>query len=123
MPATLESMELRVETSLGAEKAVRHPAMLRDAADWIEARPTLVRWLLAGPGAILAGLATMAAMPLWLPAGGAGVNDVALPIILTPLLWAVPFFYAVLARSLPRATAVLVAVVVVQTAVVLASLA
>lgn len=96
---------------------------LGDAAGWIRARPTLVRWLLAGPGAILAGLATMATMPLWLPAGAAGVNDVALPIVLTPLLWAVPFFYAVLARDLPRATTILAAVTVFQTAVVLLSLA
>jgi hypothetical protein len=98
-------------------------AALGDAAGWIRARPTLVRGLLAGPGAILAGLATMAMMPLWLPAGAAGVNDVALPIVLTPLLWAVPFFYAVLARDLVPATVVLVAVTVVQTAVVVLSLA
>lgn len=97
--------------------------MLADAAGWIRARPTLVRWLLAGPGAILAGLATMAAMPLWLPAGAAGVNDVALPIILTPLLWAVAFFYAVLARDLVRATVVLSAVAIGQTAVILLTLA
>jgi len=98
-------------------------AALGDAAGWIRDRPALVRWLLAGPGAILAGLATMAAMPLWMPAGTAGVNDVALPIVLTPLLWAVPFFYAVLARDLVRATVVLSAVAVVQAAVVLLSLA
>jgi hypothetical protein len=97
-------------------------ASLGIAADWIRARPTLVRWVLAGPGAVLAGLATMAAMPLWLPAGGAGVNDVTLPIILTPLLWAMPFFYAVLARDLVRATAVLSAVTVGQAAAVLLSL-
>lgn len=88
------------------------------AADWIRTRPVLVRWLLAGPGAVLAGTATMAAMPLWLPAGAAGVDNIALPIILTPLLWAVPFFYAVLADNLVRATAVLSAATLVQAAAV-----
>lgn len=66
------------------------------AAAAIRARPQLARWLLAGPGALLAGLATMAAMPVWFPPGQAGINNIAFPIILTPLLWAVPFFYALL---------------------------
>lgn len=47
----------------------------------IQSRPVLVRWILAGPATILAALATMAAMPLWLPAGAAGINHLALPII------------------------------------------
>lgn len=101
----------------------RRGSVARDVSAWLAGRPSLVRWLLAGPGAVLAGLATMAAMPLWLPAGAAGVNDVALPIILTPLLWAVPFFYAVLARDVVRATAILTAVTLVQAAGVALSLA
>ncbi|MFT3974232.1 MAG: hypothetical protein QM699_12510 [Amaricoccus sp.] len=109
--------------SVEASRGGRRGAVWREVAGWIEARPVLVRWLLAGPGAILAGLATMAAMPLWVPAGSAGVNDVALPIILTPLLWAAPFFYAVLARDLVRAVVVLSAAIVVQATAVLISLA
>ncbi|MCB1353332.1 MAG: hypothetical protein KDK03_11405 [Rhodobacteraceae bacterium] len=84
----------------------------------IRARPRLVRWLLAGPGAILAALATMAAMPLWMPAGGAGVNDIALPIILTPLLWAIPFFYACLTENLVQASGVICGATVLQAAAV-----
>lgn len=116
-------MEWRVESSLETNRTGRRSALPRDAARWIEARPTLVRWLLAGPGAILAALATMAAMPLWLPAGAAGVDDIALPILLMPLLWAVPFFHAVLAPNLVRASAILSAVILVQVAAVLVSLA
>lgn len=112
-----------MERSFEADRTGRRNAGLRDAARWIEARPTLVRWLLAGPGAILAALATMAAMPVWMPAGSAGVNDVALPIILTPLLWAIPFFHAVLATNLVRASVILSAVIAVQVAAVLVSLA
>ena len=41
-------------------------------------------------------------MPLWLPRGAAGVTDIAFPIILVPLLWAVPFFYACLEENLVR---------------------
>lgn len=85
----------------------------------IQARPVLVRWILAGPATILAALATMAAMPLWLPAGAAGINHLALPILLTPLLWAVPFFYACLTEDLPRASLVFAAVILVQVAAVL----
>ena len=112
-----------MQGSLGKKQSGSLTLAPRAAVRWIDERPVLVRWLLAGPGAIVAGLATMAAMPLWMPAGSAGVNDVALPIILTPLLWAVPFFYAVLARSLVRATLVLSAAVVAQVAAVLLSLA
>lgn len=85
----------------------------------IQSRPVLVRWILAGPATILAALATMAAMPLWLPPGAAGINHLAFPIILTPLLWAVPFFYACLTEDLPRASLVFTAVIVVQAAAVL----
>lgn len=80
----------------------------------IQARPTLTRWLLAGPGAVLLGLVTMCAMAIWVPAGSAGVNNIAIPIILTPLLWAIPFFYATLEPNLERATAVMTAATLVQ---------
>jgi hypothetical protein len=101
----------------------RTTPVLGSTGAWIRSRPVLARWLLAGPGAILAALATMAAMPLWVPAGAAGVNHIALPIIFTPLLWAVPFFYAVLAENLVRAAVVLSGVTCMQVAAVLLSLA
>lgn len=89
----------------------------------IRRRPVLARWLLAGPGALLAAVATLMAMPLWMPRGAAGVNDIAMPIILTPLLWAVPFFYAVIEENLVRATVVLAGVTVVQAVAIAAALA
>ena len=90
--------------AIGAARKAR-----RRVAGAIEAHPVAARWLLAGPGALLASLATMIAMPLWLPAGAAGVNDVAFPILLTPLLWAVPFFYACLEEDLVARRLVLAA--------------
>jgi len=88
----------------------------RTARGWIEAHPGATRWLLAGPAALLASTATMAAMPFWLPAGAAEVNGIVLPIVLTPLIWAVPFFYACLEPSLPRGALVLVAATLAQAA-------
>lgn len=89
----------------------------------IRSRPTLARWLLAGPGALAASVATMMAMPLWLPAGAAGVDNIAFPILLLPLLWAVPFFYACLEENLPRGVAVILGATLAQGALIAVSLA
>ena len=64
---------------------------------------TLARLLLAGPVALTAALVAMAAMPLWLPSGAAGIDNLVLPILLFPVIWAFTFFYAVLEESLIRA--------------------
>ncbi|MBP7242576.1 hypothetical protein [Amaricoccus sp.] len=88
----------------------------------ILARPALSRWLLAGPVALAAALATMMAMPSWLPAGRAGVDHLAFPIVLAPLIWAVPFFYACLEENLPRCAATLVGATLVQAIVVAAAI-
>lgn len=90
------------------------PAPFRAIRHWIDANPTAARWILAGPGAVVIGLVTMMAMPVWLPAGAAGVNNIAFPILLTPLLWAVPFFYATLTENLPRAAVLLLAATLIQ---------
>ncbi len=98
-------------------------AVLSRAQRAIQDRPVLTRWLLAGPGAVIVGLVTMCAMTLWLPAGAGGVNNIAIPIILTPLLWAIPFFYATLEPNLERASAVFLAATVVQGLMLVVSLA
>lgn len=103
-----------------AAASLQRPLAALDRA--VGARPVLARWLLAGPIALLASLATMAAMPLWVPAGAAGVNDIALPILLTPLLWAVPFFYGCLETNLTRCTLVLLGMTLLQGGLVAASL-
>jgi hypothetical protein len=88
--------------------------MLARARGAVRARPVLTRWLLAGPGAVILGLVTMCAMTLWLPAGAGGVDNIAIPIILTPLLWAVPFFYATLEPDLERASLVFAGATLIQ---------
>lgn len=69
--------------------------------------PTLARrWsrgLLAGPLAFVAAAAVMAGGALWMPRGAAGIDNIVLPIVLFPAIWAALFFYASLDRNLLRA--------------------
>jgi hypothetical protein len=74
-------------------------------AQAIRKRPRIARWLLAGPGATVAAIAIMAAMPAWLPSGAAGVDNIVYPLVLVPLIWTAAFLYAVLEPSLPRGVA------------------
>lgn len=104
-------------TQSSQERAARLAAPFAPLAAAIEARPQMTRWLLAGPGAILATLATMMAAPVWLPPGAVGINHLAFPILLAPLIWAVPFFYACLEENLPRGVAVIVGATLAQGAV------
>ena len=63
------------------------------------------RWVrvgLAGPGAVIVALVTMAGMSLWLPRGAAGIDNLVLPLVLVPLLWAALFFHACLDAKLGR---------------------
>lgn len=61
-----------------------------------------LRFVLAGPVAILVALALLAGMPLWLPGGAAGIDNLAVPLVLAPLIWAGLFFHACLDRNLAR---------------------
>ena len=87
------------------------------------AHPVATRWILAGPIAVLVAVATMMALPLWLPEGPAGIDNIAYPILLSPILWAIPFLYACLAEDLFRCAAVLLAALVLQGGVVALALA
>ncbi|SEQ19733.1 hypothetical protein SAMN04488038_104252 [Solimonas aquatica] len=71
--------------------------------------PLWPRWLLAGPLAALCAALIMAGGALWLPRGAAGIDNLVLPILAFPAIWAVLFFYACLTRHLRRAYALLLA--------------
>lgn len=63
------------------------------------------KWIrigLAGPGAVITALVVMAGMALWLPRGAAGIDNLVLPLVLVPLIWALLFFHACLDRRLGR---------------------
>lgn len=84
-------------------------ALAHRVAEGITGRPVLFRWLLAGPLTLIMTLLIMAGMSVWIPAGAARLNNIALPVILFPLIWAAVFFYAVLDDKLPRVAAVMTA--------------
>jgi hypothetical protein len=56
----------------------------------------------AGPGAAIIAVVIMAGMTLWLPRGTAGIDNLVLPLVLVPLIWAVLFFHACLDPKLGR---------------------
>src|SRR3546814_12284447 len=80
-----------------------------------------MRWILGGPAALIAAVLIMAAMPVWLPAGAGGVDNIIYPIILAPLIWAVVFMYSVLEEKLPRGLAVAAGVILVMGGMVVLS--
>jgi len=85
--------------------------------DWLH-RPATQRFLVAGPLALLAAVAVMAAMPHWVPEGPGRVDNLVFPVIGFPLIWAVMFFYAVLADDPLRAGRILGVVIAAQAAII-----
>lgn len=73
------------------------------------------RWsriLLAGPGAVVVTVIVMAGMALWLPGGRAGIDNLVLPLVLAPLIWALLFFHACLDRRIGRVALVLLVLLI-----------
>ena len=69
---------------------------------WLARYPWLARWLLAGLLPLIATFAIMGGMAIWWPRGAAGVDQIAMPIILFPLIWVAVFVYAVMDDNLLR---------------------
>ncbi len=67
-----------------------------------------IRICFAGPGAVIVALVVMAGMALWLPGGAAGIDNLVLPLLLVPLIWALLFFHACLDARLDRVALVAV---------------
>lgn len=72
------------------------------------------RIFFAGPGAVIVALVVMAGMALWLPEGTAGVDNLILPLVLVPLVWAALFFHACLDRKLGRVAIVALGLLLVH---------
>lgn len=77
----------------------------------IRSHPRLTRWILCGPVAFAVTFLTMMGMALWWPVGAARVNNIIMPIVLFPLIWAAAVFYALLDDNLPRAVGVMIVLV------------
>jgi hypothetical protein len=65
------------------------------------------RFALAGPMVFVCATLVMCGGALWLPKGTAQIDNLVVPIVLFPAIWAALFFYAYLDRSLARAWAVI----------------
>lgn len=64
-----------------------------------------IKWIrigFAGPGAVIVALVVMAGMALWLPGGAAGIDNLVVPLLLVPLIWAALFFHACLDPRIGR---------------------
>eukprot|EP01137_Pigoraptor_chileana_P017420 Opistho-2@75469 len=80
-------------------------------------RPRLwPRVLLAGPLAFVAAGLIMGGGALWLPEGAARIDNLVLPIVAFPAIWAVVFFYACLDRRIGRAYVVVLAAALINAA-------
>lgn len=77
-----------------------------------------LRVLLAGPLAFVCATLVMAGGALWLPKGAAQIDNLLLPILLFPAIWATLFFYACLAHSLRRAYLAIAAIGLSQLAMI-----
>jgi hypothetical protein len=76
------------------------------------------RGVLAGPVVFLTAAAVMAGSAVWIPKGAARIDNIVLPIVLFPAIWAALFFYACLDRHLPRAWLVTLALLAINTALI-----
>ena len=84
-------------------------------------RRTWARVVLAGPVTVIVALTLLAGMPLWLPGGAAGIDNLVVPLVFAPLIWAALFFHACLDRSLGRVALVAGALFLVHGALVASS--
>lgn len=65
------------------------------------------RIALAGPVTFICAALVMCGGALWLPKGPAQIDNIVVPIVLFPAIWAGLFFYACLDRRLGRAWGVI----------------
>lgn len=76
------------------------------------------RIALAGPGAVVVTIIMMAGMTIWLPGGAAGIDNLVLPLVLMPLIWAALFFHACLDRRIGRVAFVAIGLLAVHAGLV-----
>lgn len=68
----------------------------------VNAHPRLVRCMLAGPVTLIVTVAIMAGMTVWWPGGAAGIDQIAMPLILFPVIWVCVFVYGLMEDRLGR---------------------
>lgn len=83
-----------------------------------QCKQTISRTVLAGPVVLLASIVVMAGAALWLPKGAAGINNIAVPLVLYPLIWCVLFFYTCLSQQLRLAWSIVIGITAVNAAAI-----
>ncbi|MDB5970196.1 MAG: hypothetical protein JWQ90_2646 [Hydrocarboniphaga sp.] len=76
------------------------------------------RIVLAGPLAFITAGLIMGGGALWLPEGAEHIDNLVLPIVLFPAIWALVFFYACLDRRIGRAYWVVLIAALVNAALI-----
>ncbi len=66
----------------------------------------IIRWVLAGPITAIIAVIVLMGMPIYIPAGPGGVDNIVIPLLLLAIVWAMLFFHAVLDSSLTRVACV-----------------
>lgn len=87
----------------------------------VQMSPRMRKWTrigFAGPGAVIVAVVVMAGMALWLPGGAAGIDNLVLPLVLFPLIWAALFFHACLDARLGRVALVALGLLVLHAGLV-----
>lgn len=80
--------------------------LVRRLVEMVEKHPTATRWGLGAVGGAVTAPLIVAGMPAWLPAGAAGVDNIAWPAVLAPVFVAVMIVYACAEENLARCVAV-----------------
>ena len=75
---------------------------------------TSSRFWLAGPFCLIVAVLCLLGMAAWFPAGVGKINNIIMPLVMFPLIWAVLFFYSYLSQQLKVAWAVLGTIAVVH---------
>ncbi|QJR81920.1 hypothetical protein CA267_014730 [Alteromonas pelagimontana] len=75
------------------------------------------RFWLSGPATLLVSLLVMLAMAAWFPPGAGNVNNIVMPLVMFPLIWAALFFYTYLANDMRKAWGLLLALFIVNSVV------
>lgn len=72
------------------------------------------RVFLVGPLVFLTAIAMMAGAAVWYPPGPAKIDNIVLPLVMFPLVWALLFFYSCLDSQLKRAYVLVLIVLIVN---------
>ena len=78
------------------------------------------RFWLTGPATLIVSFIVMLAMAAWFPPGVGKVNNIIVPLVMFPLIWAWLFFYTYLTDNCRRAWGMLIGLFMINGAILAA---